>query len=314
MFGGSIGGPVKKSANFFFGDYQGVRQKTGSAVQTTVPTALAHTTCTSGANCNLSDYLNPASTTAAHNFRYSIRRRYAGHPRRVVRCVAENIIPVGDCFRTCRKPDKRHANAKHGQWLHHEQLCGVWVRYFQYRPIRRARGHASEARISTRSGATPDSIRLLLGLHISARRAVGGLERVVLPELTMRWIRAWLQAAITLSVPLGSPTFASVGSASTSTKQGPDYDQPLGNELGIPNANVGDLSLNGGLPQFQVDVLSNGSTTAAATLEFGTSAAQYLQTENQFQVMDNWSHQLGKPLDPVWRRSSLRHEPPGRPE
>ena len=60
MFGGSIGGPVRKDKIFFFGDYQGVRQKTGSAVKTTVPTALAHNTCTSGGSCDLSDYLNPA--------------------------------------------------------------------------------------------------------------------------------------------------------------------------------------------------------------------------------------------------------------
>ena len=31
MFGGSIGGPVRKNKIFFFGDYQGVRQKTGSS-------------------------------------------------------------------------------------------------------------------------------------------------------------------------------------------------------------------------------------------------------------------------------------------
>ena len=75
-------------------------------------------------------------------------------------------------------------------------------------------------------------------------------------------------------------------------ENGPNYNQPLGNELGIPNANVGDLTLNGGLPQFQVDVPSNGSNNGSSAL-YGTSAEQYLQTENQFQVVDNWSHQLG---------------------
>ena len=42
---------------FFFGDYQGLREKTGSATLTTVPTEKALTTCTSGGPCDLSDYL-----------------------------------------------------------------------------------------------------------------------------------------------------------------------------------------------------------------------------------------------------------------
>ena len=43
------------------------------------------------------------------------------------------------------------------------------------------------------------------------------------------------------------------------------------------------LSLNGGLPQFNIDGLS----------EYGTSANQFLQTENQFQIVNNWTHTLG---------------------
>jgi hypothetical protein len=55
--------------------------------------------------------------------------------------------------------------------------------------------------------------------------------------------------------------------------KGLDFNQPLGNKLGIPNANVGDLALNGGLPQFSIEDLYDGL--------YGTTAGQLLQNTSQ---------------------------------
>jgi hypothetical protein len=58
VFGGTIGGPIKRDKVFFFADYQGTRSKVGNSFKLTVPTAEVHTTCTGAAgNCDLSEYL-----------------------------------------------------------------------------------------------------------------------------------------------------------------------------------------------------------------------------------------------------------------
>ena len=43
QFGGSIGGPILRNKIFFFGDYEGLRSKTGGSRLLTVPTALSRT-------------------------------------------------------------------------------------------------------------------------------------------------------------------------------------------------------------------------------------------------------------------------------
>ena len=73
QFGGSIGGPVWKDHVFFFGDYQGVRQKSAGVGVGTVPTLLALQSCTGAANasngapgCDFSQYLNATNAEGNH--------------------------------------------------------------------------------------------------------------------------------------------------------------------------------------------------------------------------------------------------------
>ncbi len=288
QFGGSVGGPIKKDKVFFFGDYQGLREKTGSAVLTTVPTEKALTTCTSGGACDLSDYLEggqgqiykPNSLTDASNLN---RTPYPG-----------NIIPAGDVSPQAVaffKLIQANAPPNVGGSAITNNFATSGSGIFNT--------NQSDGRVD---GTFRDKLHLFgrytyFGVALSGNPFFGAAGGLGYGPSGF----AGTDSARYQSVAAGGDYVVSSSWLTDfrfgyyriyNNTVGPNSNQPLGNALGIPNANVGDLSLNGGLPQFNIDIPSNGSN-GGQNVEYGTSANPTLQQTSQWQVVNNWSHQVG---------------------
>jgi hypothetical protein len=288
QFGGSVGGPIKKDKLFFFVDYQGLREKTGSSQLVTVPTAKALTTCTSGAGfCDLSDYIagtnqgqayQPNSLTdttdtgrmafpnnqipvadlssAAVAFFKLLPMPNNGPPT----LITDNYAAVGSGAFSTNQPDVR-VDYQSSQRLH------LFGRYTLFQ------GDLSGAPYFGLAGGPGYGAGGFAGtdaFHYSS--VASGGDYVVSP----RWVTDFRFGYYRIY----------------NDTAGPDPTSPLGNTLGIPNANPAPLSLTGGMPQFEIAIPGNG-TNGSTTATYGTTAALSLQQTSQYQFVNNWSHTLG---------------------
>ena len=288
QFGGSFGGPIVKDKVFFFGDYQGLRERTGSAVLTTVPTLLAKTSCTSGGNCDLSDYLAPPPTGGSIQI-YDPASNPTSTTGRTA--FAGNIIPANrlssaavNFFKLIPSPNVAGAGIVNNYRAFGSgpfdtdqfdtrvddtvsEKLHIFGRYTFFRSNLSGTpyfGAAGGLGFGNGGFAGTDTAR-------DQSLAAGG-DYVVSPNWLTDFRFGWYKIHL--------------------NEEGPDFNKPLGNQLGIPNANVGDLSLNGGLPQFNIENASNG-TNGGGNLEYGTSANQFEQHASQFQFVNNWTHIVG---------------------
>ncbi|MFZ0662907.1 MAG: TonB-dependent receptor [Acidobacteriaceae bacterium] len=289
QFGGSIGGPILKDKLFFFGDYQGLREKTGTTIVTTVPTATAHSTCTSGGDCDLSDYLNPTLGGGPQYQAYDPETNASGTAGRAT--FAGNIIPAGrlSAPSVALMSEMPLPNFGNGSIFNNFAGSGsggfntdqfdvriddqISQKFHSFGRYTRFNSALVGAPVFGAAGGPGFGLGNFAGTDDAMDQSVaaGGdyaLSGKWLTDFRFGWFRINID-----EVP-------------------PNINQPLGTQLGIPGVNQGDLSITGGLPMFVVSVPANGSN-GGADVDYGTTANLYEQTESQYQFVNNWSHFMG---------------------
>jgi hypothetical protein len=289
QFGGSIGGPVMKNKWFFFGDYQGTREKTGSSVLTTVPTALVRSTCLAGTvgTCNFSEYPFQIYNPFTGNPDGSGRTPYAG-----------NIIttplsaPAVNLLKLLPAPNRT------GTTIFRDNYVG-----------------------SGTGGFDSDGFDVRSDYNVNER--IHAFGRYSLQKFTLSGKGIFDTPTVAVGgAGLGTAGFA--GNSSTKNHSlATGFDWTLSNtwitdfrfgyfkyrvkvvpngvgtapatDLGIPGLNVDDF-FTSGMPAF---FINGGSNTGDAAIGYALSDrltrcnCPLDQNEDQFQFVNNWTHALG---------------------
>jgi hypothetical protein len=287
QFGGSVGGPIKREKLFYFGDYQGLREKTGTAQLVTVPTATALSSCTSGGACDLSDYLNPLLGTPQQVYKPN-RLDDATNAGRTP--YANNQIPASDLstaavnfFKLLPAPNVAGAGlinnyATSGSGIFNNNQYDVRVDdklgeklhlFGRYTFFNGSLSGGSQ--LGAAGGGANGPLAGTDAFHYNSL-ASGG-DYIVSPT--------WLTDFRFGYYSIYNNTVAQ------------NSNVALGNQLGIPNANGSDLALDGGMPQFNIDAPAATGANGGGNLEYGQNTNPSLLQISQYQLVNNWSHTIG---------------------
>ncbi len=298
QFGGSIGGPILKDKAFFFGDYQGLRQKVGSSAQMTVPSAHLVATCLGAAptvtgvpGCDFSEYataLGPAGIIYQQN----------GQP------YPGNVIPAAQISQpslnllTLLQPYAPNSGGNFSGLQNNFAGSGTgifnsdqWDARVDFQATQKIHAFARFSRFTdTLSGNT------LFGAAGGAGFGINGFggTSVGANDSTAAGADVAVNANLLTDFRLGYYRYNIVTSK---------YDQstPLATQLGIMGLNLGDRFTDGA-PGFNLtDVGSSGGPTnpQSGGSQYGSGLnitrcnCPTTEKEDQYQIVNNWTKIFG---------------------
>lgn len=303
QFGGSIGGPILKDKLFFFGDYQGVRQKVGISNVQTVPSHLLVETCLGKAvgpsgipGCDFSEYAANVTPTGTGIIYQPNGVAYPGNviPASQVSTQAKNFLALLEPYAPNlpgSKFDGLQANYAGGGTggFNSDQ----WDVRGDYQLNDRIHIFGRFSRFTdTLTGKTMFGPAGGAGFGLAG---YGGTSTGANDSLALGTDIA-INAKLVTDVRLGYFRYNIITSK---------YDQSteLANQLGIPGMNLG-TSITSGAPSFQLAEV--GATTGPAPANGQSSGPQYgaglnvdrcncplIEKEDQYQIVNNWTKMLG---------------------
>jgi outer membrane receptor protein involved in Fe transport len=302
QFGGSIGGPILKNKVFFFGDYQGVRQKVGTANVQTVPSSLLVETCLGKQvgpggipGCDFSEYatnVTPAGTGIVY------QPNGVPYPKNVI--PASQVSTQAKNFLALLEPYKPNTPGSFNGLKNNYAGSGTgglnsdqWDVRGDYQMNEKVHFFGRFSRFTDVLSGT-----VMFGPAGGAGFGLGGYGG------TSKGAND--SAALGSDIAINSKLVTDVRLGYFRYNIGTSkYDQgtDLATQLGIPGMNTG-TSITSGAPSFQLEEV--GSLGGAAPANAQATGPQYgaglnvdrcncplIEREDQFQAVNNWTKMLG---------------------
>ena len=284
---------IKKDKIFFFGDYQGVRQRVGTSEKQTVPTAHLISSCLGGGGCDFSEYVNAGATTAIYNPVNGLK--YANNiiPASQLSAPALNLFKLLQPYAPNNNTDTTYPGLRNNYSSGGTGIFNSdqWDVRGDYQVSERIHTFGRFSRFTdTLSGG------VLFGPAGGSGFGLGGYGGV------STGANDSLAAGADIAVSSKLVTDVRLGYYRYDiADQKVDQATNTATNLGIPGENLG-TTITGGAPGFNISEVGSfgapGNGTAAGPqygngLNVNRCNCPLIEREDQFQVVNNWTRTIG---------------------